>query len=75
MRVIKIHNPLNQQLVPDGPVVLAMGFFDGVHRGHQEVIGTAKKIAQERNLPLAVLTYDHAPVIVNHQYPDGFDYL
>lgn len=75
MRVIKIYHPLNHQLVPDGPVVLAMGFFDGVHRGHQEVIGTAKKIAQERNLPLAVLTYDHAPGIVYHQYPAGFDYL
>ncbi|WP_242361026.1 riboflavin biosynthesis protein RibF [Limosilactobacillus antri] len=75
MRVIKIHHPLDKSLVPAGPVVLAMGFFDGVHRGHQAVIGTAKRIAKQRGLPLAVLTYDHAPGIVYHQYPDGFDYL
>ena len=75
MRVIKIHHPLDKKLVPAGPVVLAMGFFDGVHRGHQAVIGTAKRIAKQRGLPLAVLTYDHAPGIVYHQYPDGFDYL
>lgn len=75
MRVIKIHHPLDKRVVPAGPVVLAMGFFDGVHRGHQEVIKTAKRIAEQRTLPLAVLTYDHAPGIVYHQYPDGFDYL
>lgn len=75
MRVIKIEYPLDQGLIPDGPVVLAMGFFDGVHRGHQAVIKTAKKIADDRRLPLAVLTYSHAPGIVYHQYKDGFKYL
>lgn len=29
MQVIRIHHPLNQQLVPLGPVVLAMGFLTG----------------------------------------------
>lgn len=75
MQVIKIHHPLNPALIPTGPVVLAMGFFDGVHRGHQVVINTAKEVAKKRHLPLAVLTYDHAPGIVYHQYPDGFHYL
>lgn len=75
MQVVKIHHPLDSTLIPDGPVVLAMGFFDGVHRGHQEVIKTAKKIADEKGLPLAVLTYSHAPGIVYHQYTDGFKYL
>lgn len=75
MQVIKIQHPLNPTLVPAGPVVLAMGFFDGVHRGHQAVIKTARQIADENNLPLAVLTYSHAPGIVYHQYKDGFKYL
>ena len=72
MEVVRIHHPLQKELVPTGPVVLAMGFFDGVHRGHQQVINTAKKIAEQEDLPLAVLTYDHAPGIVYQQYPGGF---
>lgn len=75
MQVIKIHHPLDRRLIPNGPVVLAMGFFDGVHRGHQAVIKRAKEIADQQSLPLAVLTYSHAPSIVYHQYPDGFKYL
>lgn len=75
LQVIKIEHPLKRDLVPDGPVVLAMGFFDGVHRGHQAVIKTAKKIAEDQGLPLAVLTYSHAPGIVYHQYQNGFKYL
>lgn len=75
MEVVKIHHPLQKDLVPAGQVVLAMGFFDGVHRGHQQVIETAKEIANKEGLPLAVLTYDHAPGIVYRQYPGGFKYL
>lgn len=75
MQVIKIHHPLDPKLIPTGPVVLAMGFFDGVHRGHQAVIRRAKEIAQQRNLPLAVLTYSHAPGVVYKQYQGGFKYL
>lgn len=75
MQVIKIRHPLNQALIPAGPVVLAMGFFDGVHRGHQAVIATAKRVASRRHLPLAVLTYSHAPGVVYRQYPGGFKYL
>ncbi|MBB1078634.1 riboflavin biosynthesis protein RibF [Limosilactobacillus sp. STM2_1] len=75
MQVIKIRHPLRKELVPAGDVVLAMGFFDGVHRGHQAVIARARKIAKEKGLPLAVLTYDHAPGIVYRQYEGGFKYL
>lgn len=75
MQVIKIHHPLDPALVPAGPVVLAMGFFDGVHRGHQAVIRQAKQWADQQGLPLAVLTYSHAPGIAYRQYPGGFKYL
>lgn len=64
MRVIKIHHPLAAADVVDEPVVLAMGFFDGVHLGHQAVINRARSIADERGVALAVLTYDHHPALV-----------
>lgn len=41
--------------------VVAMGFFDGVHLGHQKVIHDAKEIANKHKLPLAVLTYTPHP--------------
>ncbi len=75
MQVIRIHHPIDKQLIPNGPVVLAMGFFDGVHRGHQAVIRRARQIADQRKLPLAVLTYGHAPGVVYRQFPGGFKYL
>lgn len=64
MQVIQIHHPLTAAKVIDQPVVLAMGFFDGVHLGHQAVINRARAIADERGLALAVLTYDHHPALV-----------
>jgi riboflavin kinase / FMN adenylyltransferase len=39
------------------PCVMAIGFFDGVHLGHQKVIKEAKKIADEKKLPLIVMSF------------------
>lgn len=64
MQVIQIHHPMSKTDALQQPVVLAMGFFDGVHRGHQAVLQRAKTIADERGLALAVLTYDHHPALV-----------
>jgi len=47
-----------------GPYSLALGFFDGVHRGHQKVINAAKEIAQQTNTKLAVMTFDPHPSLV-----------
>lgn len=75
MKTISLHYPFDQQQIPAEPVVLAMGFFDGVHRGHQAVINRAKKVAEERHQPLAVLTYDKLPAIVFKQLPGRVQYL
>lgn len=41
--------------------VLVIGNFDGLHLGHQAVIGVAGRIAREHHLKLAVLTFDPHP--------------
>lgn len=46
------------------PVVLAAGFFDGVHRGHQKVIGEAIRRARESGGEAWVLTFDRHPMRV-----------
>ncbi|MFD1790657.1 bifunctional riboflavin kinase/FAD synthetase [Ochrobactrum teleogrylli] len=41
--------------------VVAIGNFDGVHRGHQAVLERALEIAAKENLPAVVLTFEPHP--------------
>ena len=41
--------------------VATIGVFDGVHRGHQRVVARAEQVAQEKGLPLVVITFDPHP--------------
>ena len=41
--------------------VIAIGNFDGVHKGHQELIGRAKALADKHGYPLGVLTFSPHP--------------
>ena len=41
--------------------VVPIGIFDGVHRGHQRIIGRAEQIARARHLPVVVITFDPHP--------------
>lgn len=40
---------------------LALGFFDGVHLGHQEVIKSAVNYAKENNTKSAIITFQNHP--------------
>jgi riboflavin kinase/FMN adenylyltransferase len=41
--------------------VIAIGNFDGVHRGHQALLGEARRIADAAGKPLGVLTFEPHP--------------
>ena len=49
--------------VPDGfgPSVVTIGVFDGVHLGHQRIVGRAAEIAAGLGLPVVVVTFDPHP--------------
>ncbi|MFA7457397.1 MAG: adenylyltransferase/cytidyltransferase family protein, partial [Micavibrio sp.] len=50
------------QLPPDAQgAVIAVGNFDGVHKGHQAVIKAAKDKADAGGLPFGVLTFEPHP--------------
>jgi riboflavin kinase/FMN adenylyltransferase len=58
LRVIKGWKDLPAE---DRGAALAMGNFDGVHRGHQQVIALAAKAAGDLGCPLGVITLDPHP--------------
>ncbi len=47
--------------LPDGPSVVTIGFFDGVHLGHQEVIRRTVEAAEERDARSVAVTFDRHP--------------
>lgn len=49
--------------LPDGAVI-TVGTFDGVHRGHQDVLRTLVDHAERRGLPSVVLTFEPHPLEV-----------
>lgn len=59
MKVIRNLNQIKTSL-PD--LVLTIGNFDGVHLGHLEIIQKIKKIAQEKKLTSAILTFEPHPI-------------
>ena len=40
------------------PSVIALGFFDGVHIAHRDLILAAREAADERDMPLGIFTFD-----------------
>ena len=41
-----------------GERVVALGTFDGVHRGHRALLLTARQLADELGVPLRVCTFN-----------------
>ena len=63
---MNIANPTLYRSLTDLPAeaqgaVLAIGNFDGVHIGHQQVIGDAHALAEAKNAPLGVMLFDPHP--------------
>ena len=54
----------------DRPVV-ALGKFDGVHRGHQKLLAEVRRHARQRRAPSMALTFDVHPqsLIRPHRVP------
>jgi riboflavin kinase/FMN adenylyltransferase len=44
--------------------VVTIGVFDGVHRGHAQIVGEAVKIAASAGLPSVLITFDPPPAEV-----------
>src|SRR5437879_11776774 len=61
MEILRSISELNQLR---GPLFLAIGVFDGVHRGHQAVISTSARHAHSAEGTSVVVTFDPHPAKV-----------
>lgn len=64
MEVIRITHPYAKPFNEHPPIVMALGYFDGVHLGHQKVIQTAVQEANKKRIQSAVMTFDPHPRVV-----------
>ena len=64
VKVYMLHHPHNLEKNNLPPLVMALGFFDGVHTGHQQVIRAAVEKARDQGIKSAVMTFDPHPSVV-----------
>lgn len=75
MEIIQITHPPGSNLTSTGEKVMALGYFDGVHIGHQKVIQTAVEEARKKGQKAAVMTFHPHPSVVLKQLNKREDYL
>ncbi len=65
MEIIELY--YDKKIEVSDEYVVAIGNFDGIHLGHREIIKRAAKVAKNKNLKLALMTFDISPKqIVNN---------
>ncbi|MBB4823885.1 riboflavin kinase/FMN adenylyltransferase [Sporosarcina luteola] len=70
MEIFELDYPHHVTIDRTGEYSLAIGFFDGLHKGHQQVIGHAVQKAAELGVRSAVMTFNPHP---SHLFGDGKD--
>ncbi|UTB82681.1 bifunctional riboflavin kinase/FAD synthetase [Staphylococcus carnosus] len=75
MKVIEITHPIQPEQYIKEDVAMALGFFDGLHKGHAQVFHALNEIAEKKNLKKAVMTFDPHPSVVLNPKQKRTDYL
>ena len=59
MKVLHINE--TQTAAVEEPLTACIGYFDGLHLGHQKLIEEVKRVAKKRNTRCALITFDPDP--------------
>ena len=61
---------MESQTLSDAPIAACIGYFDGLHRGHMELVSATLKKAKELNAESAMITFEPDPWVVVKQVQD-----
>ena len=74
MRIDRI--TLDRYYKPNTPVVACIGYFDGVHKGHQALIARTVELAKEIGCASALITFEPDPwVTIRNALPQELEHL
>ncbi|WP_018658695.1 riboflavin biosynthesis protein RibF [Allofustis seminis] len=71
MQRIQLKHPYDPTQIIKEPIVLILGYFDGVHIGHQAVIAKGVATARQKGIKAALMTFNHPPRMVYQPLEDG----
>jgi len=75
LRTIRLAYPHTLILDELPETAAAIGFFDGIHKGHQEVIKTAVNEAKSKGMESAVITFHPHPSVVLKKDVEHIQYI
>jgi riboflavin kinase / FMN adenylyltransferase len=75
VKLFKLNHPHEYRREDFPAMAMALGYFDGVHLGHQQVIKEAKKEAEAKGLKSAVMTFDPHPSVVLGKSVQHMEYI
>ncbi|TSB46450.1 bifunctional riboflavin kinase/FAD synthetase [Alkalicoccobacillus porphyridii] len=75
MKTIYLSHPLDHSSLLVEPTVFALGYFDGVHKGHKHVISQAVTYARENEMKSAVMTFHPHPKEVLQKLAEPMHFL
>ncbi|AVP36928.1 riboflavin biosynthesis protein RibF [Staphylococcus felis] len=64
MKVIEITHPIQENQFIHEDIAIVLGFFDGLHLGHQALFQKLDEVAKQKKLKKAIMTFDPHPSVV-----------
>ena len=66
--IVTIPIKTEKDIATPGPTVLVLGYFDGIHLGHQKLFSIAGEIAAKKRLSVSLITFHESPKLTLKAY-------